>query len=98
MNVEFDGEIFRWDARTDVVMLLTALPDEASADIHEIPRPPRGFGAVRVDVTVGGSQWRTSIFPSSDGPYVLPLKKPVLKAEGLEEGGPVHVRLVVLDA
>ena len=97
MIVEFEGEIFRWDARDDAAWFFTALPPELSADIREIPRPPRGFGSVRVRARVGGSDWSTSIFPGSDGVYVLPLKKKVRDAEGLVGGGPVSVRLEVLD-
>ena len=97
MIVEFEGEIFRWDARDDAAWFFTALPPELSADIREIPRPPRGFGSVRVRAQVGGSDWSTSIFPGADGVYVLPLKKKVRDAESLVDGGPVSVRLEVVD-
>ncbi|MET0296369.1 MAG: DUF1905 domain-containing protein, partial [Microbacterium sp.] len=78
MIVEFDGEVFRWDARTDADWYLTSLPVHLGAEIREIPRPQRGFGSVRVQATVGGTTWRTPIFPASDGSYVLPLKRAVL--------------------
>ena len=99
MIVEFDGDVFQWDARTDSAWFFTALPIELSDDIREIPRPHRGFGSVRVRAQVGGSTWLTSIFPGSNhGAYVLPLKKSVRDAESLVDGGPVSVRLEVLDA
>ena len=99
MIIEFDGEIFRWDAREDSSWFFTAVPPELSEDIREIPRPYRGFGSVRVRARVGDSEWTTSIFPSSgEGVYVLPLKKAVRDAEALVDGGPVTVRLEVLDA
>ena len=98
MIIEFDGEIFRWDARDDASWYFTSVPEELSEEIREIPRPYRGFGSVRVRARVGGSEWATSIFPSSsEGTYVLPLKKKVRDAEGLTDGGPVTVRLDVLD-
>ncbi len=98
MIIEFDGEIFRWDARDDASWYFTAVPPELSVDIREIPRPPRGFGSVRVRARVGGSEWATSIFPdSSTESYVLPLKKKVRDAESLVEGGPVSVHLEILD-
>ena len=97
MIVEFDGDVWRWDARTDS-WFFTSLPEDLSEQIREIPRPFRGFGSVRVLARIGGTQWRTSIFPdSSRGAYVLPLKKAVRDAAGLVEGGPVSVRLEVLD-
>ena len=98
MIIEFDGEIFRWDARSDAAWYFTAVPPELSEEIREIPRPYRGFGSVRVRAIIGGSEWSTSIFPdSTSGSYVLPLKKKVRDAESLVDGGPVSVRLEVLD-
>ena len=99
MIIEFSGEVFRWDARDDSSWFFTAVPPELSEDIREIPRPYRGFGSVRVRAHVGGSVWATSIFPDSKrGAYVLPLKKAVWDAESLVDGGPVTVRLEILDA
>ena len=97
MIIEFDSDVFRWDAREDSAWFFTAVPPELSADIREIPRPYRGFGSVRVRARIGSSEWSTSNFPSSDESYVLPLKKAVRDAESLVEGGPVTVRLEVLD-
>ena len=99
MIVEFESEVFRWDAREDSSWFFTAVPPELSEDIRELPRPPRGFGSVRVRARVGATEWTTSIFPdSTSGSYVLPLKKAVRDAENLVDGGPVTVRLHVLDA
>lgn len=96
--IEFDSDVFRWAAREDSSWFFTVVPPELSEEIREIPRPYRGFGSVRVRARIGGSEWTTSIFPSSDsGSYVLPLKKAVRDAEQLVDGGPVTVRLEVLD-
>ncbi|MCB0026013.1 MAG: DUF1905 domain-containing protein, partial [Caldilinea sp.] len=43
---------------------------------------------------IGKSTWTTSLFPK-DGRYILPIKTSVRKAEGLDEGDTVHVRLDV---
>ncbi|WP_375384588.1 DUF1905 domain-containing protein [uncultured Microbacterium sp.] len=99
MIFEFDGEIFQWEARADSAWFFTSLPLELSDAIREVPRPHRGFGSVRVRARVGGSEWKTSIFPGSGrGAYVLPLKRAVRDAESLVDGGPVRVRLEVLDS
>ena len=98
MIIEFDGEVFRWDARDDASWYFTAIPPELSADIREIPRPARGFGSVRVRARVGSTEWATSIFPDSTSEsYVLPLKKKVRDAESLVDGGPVLVHLEILE-
>ena len=98
MIVEFDGEVYRWEARDDASWFFTAVPPELSADIREIPRPSRGFGSVRVRARIGGTEWSTSIFPdSSKQSYVLPLKKQVRDAESLVDGGSVFVHLQILE-
>ena len=98
MIIEFDGEIFRWDAREDAAWFFTAVPPELSEEIREIPRTYRSFGSVRVRARIGGSEWSTSVFPvSTNGSYWLPLKRKVLDAYSLVDDGPVSVRLEVLD-
>ncbi len=54
----------------------------------------RGFGAVRVRVTLGKTKWETSIFPDSrSGTYLLPLKAQVRRAEGIDAGDTVTLTL-----
>ncbi|WP_285137923.1 DUF1905 domain-containing protein [Microbacterium sp. lyk4-40-TSB-66] len=98
MIVRFDGDVFRWEARSDSDWYFVALPPELSADIRETQTFRRGFGGVRVEATIGGSIWRTSIFPQAGEVYVLPLKRAVRDAEGIEPGSTVVVDLFVLDA
>ena len=96
MRFRFTAPLWEWSAQGG--WFFVTLPDEASDDIREVPRMPRGFGAVRVRVTVGGSTWSTSVFPDSkQGSYVLPVKKAVRKAEGLDVGDTVHVELALVD-
>src|SRR5712672_2775237 len=66
MVVVFDAELWEWDARRADSWIFVSLPAEASEDVRELADGPRrGFGSVRVQVTVGGSTWKTSIFPDS---------------------------------
>ena len=45
----------------------------------------RGWGSIRVVVTLGKSTWKTSIFPDSkSGTYLLPLKAEVRQKEKVE--------------
>lgn len=56
----------------------------------------RGWGSVPVVATIGGTTWKTSIFPDKKaGSFVLPLKAEVRKAEGIEEGQTVDIRLEI---
>ena len=97
MQIEFEGEVFRWQSR-EQEWIFVALPAPLSAEIAELPRPRRGFGSVRVEARIGLSTWRTSIFPdAAQGAYVLPLKRAVREAERIGAEGVVSVWLDVLD-
>lgn len=97
MFVEFTATPYLWEARTQEWVFVD-LPAPLSADIAEIPRPRRGFGSLRVEVRVGTSLWRTSIFPAGpDNGFVLPLKRAVREAQGIKVGQDVTILLDVLD-
>lgn len=97
MRFEFSSPLWEWSTQGASWFFVT-LPEEASEDLREIPLKPRGFGSIRVRVTVGGSTWLTSVFPDSrTGGHWLPIKKAVRVAEGLEDGEPVQVRLELVD-
>ncbi|MEY4981235.1 MAG: hypothetical protein RL174_573, partial [Actinomycetota bacterium] len=58
----------------------------------------RGFGSVRVEVSCGASNWRSSIFKdSASKSYLLLLKKAVRVAEGLAEGSQVKIQIELID-
>ncbi len=88
-----------WEMQVAAAWVFVSLPVEASAAIKAMPRPPRpGFGSIRVAVTLGGSQWRTSIFPDSTvGVYVLPVKKSVRATERVEIGDRAEVTVEILE-
>ena len=92
----FDAELWEWDAAQDGTswVFVTVPPDETE-EIRLRSGPPRGFGSVRVEVTVGGTTWRTSVFPDARG-YALPVKKAVRRAESLEVGDSARVTLELL--
>jgi hypothetical protein len=95
VRIEFESEVVRWDARTES-WFFVHVPAEISSDLRELPAPPRGFGSLRVEVRIGATTWRTSIFPGRET-YSLPLKRAVRDAEGLAEGDIVSVLVDVLD-
>lgn len=100
MIVTFDAELWLWDARKSDSWTFVSVPAEASADIREIAgaAPGRGFGSVRVRVTVGDTTWATSIFPDAGrGSYSLPIKKAVRKTEALDAGDTATVTIELVD-
>jgi uncharacterized protein DUF1905 len=82
---EFRAELQEWSG--NMAMALVTLPVDLADDIRDMELPRRGFGSVRVRVRAGGSEWRTSVFPDkASGSYVLPVKRAVRYAEGLDIG------------
>ncbi|MFF1528487.1 DUF1905 domain-containing protein [Cellulomonas sp. NPDC058312] len=97
MIVDFEAPLWEWDARRTEHWTFVSVPEDVSDEILERAGAfARGFGSLRVEVTVGGTTWRTSVFPSKTA-YWLPVKKAVRSAEGLTVGDAVRVRLRVLD-
>lgn len=57
----------------------------------------RGFGSVRVRVTVGATTWSTSVFPDAKRQaYILPVRKEVRRAEDLSVADELSVALELL--
>ncbi|MFF5292231.1 DUF1905 domain-containing protein [Paractinoplanes globisporus] len=99
MLVDFEAELWVWEARRDDSWTFVSLPVDASDEIRDLTDGQRrGFGSVRVEARVGVTTWRTSIFPDAkSGAYVLPVKKAVRTAQSLAPGDTVRVTVEVLD-
>ncbi len=97
MVVDFEGELWIWDARKTETWTFVSLPVDASDVIRDLTEGVRrGFGSVRVRVSLGTSRWETSIFPGGDGAFVLPIKRAVRKAESLDVGFKATISVEVL--
>ena len=90
---KFSGQLWQYDG--EAPWCFVTLPAEVSDDIRAESGPAAmAFGSVKVSVTVGGTRWATSLFPDKNlGSYLLPVKKGVRRAEGLEVGSVVEVQL-----
>ena len=55
-----------------------------------------GFGSVRVEATIGDVTWRTSVFPTKEGGYILPVKAEVRRKAGFAAGDEVTVEIELL--
>lgn len=77
-----------------------SLPVAMSDEIHTLSQyhqtKRRGWGAVKVGVSVGDQHWQTSIFPAFEGKrYALFLKADVRKQLGVAVGSEITVSLTV---
>lgn len=87
----FDAELWLWKVNSTWVFL--TVPSEVSDQIDEIAIPG-GWGSVKVEAMIGTTTWRTSVFPSKElAAFILPVKKAVRTAQGLEIGDRVEVHL-----
>lgn len=93
MSWSFSGEIWYW--RGPAPHHFVTVPPQECADLQEAaPSVTYGWGMIPVTVGVGRTEWATSLWPK-DGRYVVPLKAAVRRAEGLEQGDTVSVRLAL---
>ncbi len=95
--LEFEATLWRYSGGDG--WYFVSVPEEISDDIRQLTEGVRrGFGSVRVAVTVGGTSWRTSIFPDSrSGTFMLPLKRTVRVAERIEAGDDVRLKVELVD-
>jgi hypothetical protein len=95
--ISFTGPLKSWtcaDGTTHFMSVPAELAGEIKAHAMLVRR---GFGSVKVEVTVDDFTWRTSIFPSKDsGGYFLPVKIEVLRNTGVAAGDLVRVALELL--
>lgn len=93
MTIEFNGEIWFWAGPAPHHFV--TVPAKQCRDLKAISGAVTyGWGMTPVDVRIGKSEWRTSLFPK-DGRYIVPIKASVRRAEHLDEGDKVAIRLEV---
>lgn len=93
MDLEFSGEIVYW--RGPAPWHFVPVPDEESAEIEAVSQfVTYGWGCIPVRAGIGTTAWETSLFPK-DGRYLVPVKTWVRRAEALELGDVVDVRLTI---
>lgn len=91
------AKLWRW-AGGKASWYFFSLPKALSDEIRLVDAGPRrtGFGALKVQATIGGTTWETSLFPSAQHQaYLLPVKASVRRAEGLSEGKTTALRIAV---
>ena len=73
------------------------IPEEQSAQFRAHSLSERaGFGSVRVEASIKGVFWRTSVFPQKSGGYILPVKVKIRRDAGIAAGDAVTVELEIV--
>ena len=93
MVLEFSGDVWFWKGPAPYHFVTVPVGDcadlEAASEFVSY-----GWGMIPVSARIGETQWTTSLWPK-DGAYVVPLKAKVRKAERVDVGDVVTLRLTV---
>lgn len=92
----FTGQVklYPGDSGWYFVALPPDLSEQISKQFHGLKR---GWGSLKVKVSIGETIWTTSIFPDfKTKTYLLPIKLSVRKAEHLTDGSKAKVTLQIM--
>lgn len=93
MVFEFTSKIIYW--RGPAPWFFVTMPAKQSRELKAISSlVTYGWGVIPVHVRIGKTEFTTSLFPK-DGRYLVPVKASVRKAENIEKGDKVSVRLEI---
>ena len=99
-TVTHTGPLWRWTTPSAPAAWFFITLDGAAGEalsgtalMRKLEGMARGWGSLKVVATIGESRWSTSVFPSKETGWLLPVKASVRKAEGLAEGEAVEVVL-----
>ena len=93
MDLEFSGEMWFWKGPSP--WHFVTVPEDDCVELEATAAfVSYGWGMIPVTARIGRTEWTTSLWPK-DERYVVPVKARVRKAEGLDVGDLVTVRLSV---
>jgi hypothetical protein len=93
MEFEFSGTIWYW--RGPAPWYFVSMTEEDSRELKAVSSSVTyGWGVIPVEVQIGDTVWKTSLFPKDDL-YLVPVRADVRRAEGIDEGDEVIVRLSI---
>jgi hypothetical protein len=98
-RISHTGPLWRWSGGNGGSWHFITIDGEAgealsgTALMRRLEKSIGGFGSLKVAARIGDSAFRTSVFPSKELGWLLPVKAAVRKAEGIGEGDEVEVTL-----
>ena len=101
-TITHTGPLWRWTTPAAPAAWFFVTVDGAAGEalsgtalMRRLEGAAKGFGSIKVCARIGDTVFKTSVFPSKDLGWLLPVKAAVRKAEGLSEGDVVEVVLEV---
>ena len=93
MIFEFTSKLIYW--RGPAPWFFVTMPAKESRELKAVSAlVTYGWGVIPVHVRIGKTEFTTSLFPK-DGRYLVPIKASVRKAENIEKGDKVTVRMEI---
>lgn len=93
-KIKFEAKLWRYQGKA--AWYFITLPEKSADQVRYYSPHRGGFGSVPVEVCVGASEWKTSVFPDKkSNSFLLPVKALIRKMEGLSEGSNLSVTLLV---
>jgi predicted nucleic acid-binding protein len=90
---EFEAQVFQW--RGPAPYFFVATPAHVDDFLHaHVGELTYGWGGIPAQVRIRDTEVTTSLMPK-DGAYLVPLKVALRRAEGIDDGDAVRVRLHV---
>lgn len=94
MELEFTGDVWEW--RGPSPFFFVTVPVEESMQIQSAAAlVTYGWGMIPVEAGIRSTEWTTSLF-AKDGGCVVPLKAVIRKAEGINVGDVITLRLRIV--
>jgi len=96
ISFEFENKVWLYNTEKGSWHFIT-LPVSLGKEIKDIfGYTSKGWGSIPVDVSLGETPWKTSIFPNKKkNSYVLPLKAAVRKSENISDGDTIVVSITM---
>ncbi len=90
----FESMLWKWGGKGG--WYSATVPEEISGIIRMCAAKKNGFGSVHVSASIGGHEWKTSLFADAkSGCYFLPAKAEIRRTCKMSTGDPINVRLNV---
>ena len=90
--MRYEADCLLWAYPGKATWYFATLPAHLTEPLKAVRGPSSGWGSIRVEATIGGSTWKTSIFPDSkSGSFLLPVKAQVRRQEGISAGDRARV-------
>ena len=97
LEYEFTAAVWLWSGKKTDWCFITLPPEISDHARYFTTHVQRGFKSLKVNARIGDSTWQTSMFPSKQHQsYLLPIKKAIRDAEGVEIGKTQKVKVTVL--